>query len=163
MKDNYLIMSKNKMEIIESFAYDCFREDHYSGNNAIYRFSAITRNEKRSNEDVNNIVENLKSKLYETSIIPSRIQLYYDFSIEVEWHANNFQIVTSKKQYLNLALEFANYIDSINIDILKVNSGTLEDDPEELIRTKIIKVNYNPIFNQQCFGHKKIEVLDCRC
>lgn len=159
---NNISIKSNRVKVLEEFAFDYPRDDHYSNGNGVFRFSIITQNLNLNEKEMRAYVHQLLAKLYKMPIIPSRIYINDDsiFDIEVEWEAKDFQVVLDKNQYLKLALQFADYIDEQEIQDFEINTGTFNDDP---VFTKYIgtrKINENPVFNNECFGYELIEVLD---
>lgn len=150
----------NRLDVLEEFNHDYPREDHYCKGNAIYRFSISADTLELSGKDMRIYLHQLLSRLYKLPIVPSRVFIYGEDAscIEIEWAAKAYQVVSSKKQYLDLALQFADFIDEQDIPDFKINTGTFNDDPEFIKHNDTKEVNKCPEFNYECFGHKVIEI-----
>jgi|GEM_PF-4367804 hypothetical protein len=97
-----------------------------------------------------------------SSIKPADILIYKD-SISICWVANFHQMVVNKEIYLNLVLEFAAFLDTFNIDDLRLNTGFFNDSPNDIQLDSKYPRNYNPHFNSDCFGKiSKHRVIDFR-
>jgi hypothetical protein len=157
-----LAMNFNQYKVFYAFATDGVRDDHYSQGNGIYRLSASLTIDESKKDKINSIVQELIEILSETSVIPSRITIYDNLAIEIDWAPNGFQKVRSKAQYLDLVLEFVEFLNEVDIYDLVLNIGIFDDDPDKLADSPFRAININPSFNSRCFGHDEIEVIDFR-
>lgn len=170
MNIELVTISQNQYDVLMTFAEDYVREDHYMDGAGIGRFSAST--EEFEGEKIIN-VENREEteaniKQFITALNSLRIRPYRVFIdggvVDVEWYSNGWQIITSRKNYLELSLEFAKYIDSLYFCKMLINTGSFDDDPfykEDMGNTHT--KNYNSHFTKDSFGNdvnKEIEVMN---
>lgn len=158
MKENPNVLSPNECKVMEVFARDCVDCDHYESGNEIYRYSAYKYCDlsgKTLKEAIVELLDNLNS----IEIRPSRI-LIWGCNIEIDWTPKPYQVVTSRDEYLQLSLHFAQYLDKINIQDLKINTGSFLDDSYEIPEYDKEKIKYNPEFDKNCFGwDDEIEII----
>lgn len=163
------ILTNNEREVIKTFVNDEVRPDHYDCKNGLHRLSAdltcikgIKLNEIQPISDT--AVEDIKLLLSTINVPPANLFISHG-SIEVDWAPNGFLAIKSKQDYLKLALEFASYIDSLDLFEFTINTGMFEDDPVEYDEyiEKIEKIQ-SPEFSSQNFGAvpKYMEVYDYR-
>lgn len=163
----------NVEETKRAFEEEYIREDHYDGNNGIYRFAAnitMFSNKKiiipDDDEATMRNIQELKLKLESLEIPPSAIFIYrHTDSIAIDWWANGYQVVSSKEEYLKISLEFSEYIDKLTFADFEINTGMYCDDPFYTSgdEQKVYK-NYNTRFILENFGSsgEKIEVISLR-
>jgi len=155
MNNNEKAMN-DKEVVMKAFQNDEVRDDHYDGQCGIYRLAADI------SMDVDNDFQGFYDKISQISIRPSRILIYNNYRVGIDWSPKGFQMVTSKHQYLNLVLDFVDYLHSISIDGLSVDTGMFCDDPDWLSNNPIRNINAKPSFNKECFDYSEIQVIDFR-
>ncbi|MFC6040528.1 hypothetical protein ACFPYN_13965 [Paenisporosarcina macmurdoensis] len=138
-----------------------FRDDHFDGENGLYRLSArIPLDPKSTVPRVLEYSHYLIGKLYELSVKPTRMFIH-DNMFEVEWRAIGYQVVSSKAQYMELILHFAHFLERNQFDNIDLQLGFLSDCPVGSIHEiPMNDINFSPQFNIECFGSKgTIEVI----
>ncbi|MEY8001924.1 hypothetical protein AB8U03_17370 [Clostridium sp. Mt-5] len=158
MGQNYCQINKNKLEVLETSAYDEVRKNHYGLKNSVYKFLGIIKVKNFSKKRFDEILKSIIKEVYKIPMIPLEIFIFSN-SIEVKWIANNFQIIDCGEKYLKLSLQFVKNLDYVNIKDLEVNTGSFLDDPKKLDKKMKDKFNYNPKFNKLCLKMKKIKKL----
>lgn len=163
-------ISQNKYDVLRVFASDSVREDHFNEGAAISRFAAFAEEiegvkiiNSRSKKKTEANIMRFMSVLNSLSIRPYYVFIHGDV-IEVSWYPNGWHIITSKKNYLELSLEFIKYIDSLYFCKMRVNTGSFDDDPfyKEDMKLPLKKI-YNPHFTEYSFGKdadKEIELAN---
>jgi len=142
------------------------REDHYNGRNSLYRLSAkVPLEPALTTEYLLNNSHYLRGLLSELPIRPSRIFIYDDM-YEIEWFAKCYLVVSSKAQYMELILHFAQYLDENQFEHFRmdIQEGFVGDDPGSSIDgIPFYKINFSPKFINECFGNNgEIEVFCAR-
>ncbi|WFA09520.1 hypothetical protein [Tissierella sp. Yu-01] len=128
------------------------REDHVDGEHAVDRLAAYKMiDQNLPFTEYMNQVTDLFYTLRKLEIPPTRIFIFDDGMVEVNWEANGYQVLSSRHQYAALVIEFAKFLESLDID-LKIQTGMYYDDPH-VIRD-LAKVNCSPSFNRECFGSR---------
>jgi len=146
---------------MELWSNGSFREEHYDGENGLYRLSArIPLDPKSTALRVIEYSHYVIGKLYQLSVIPSRMFIYDD-KFEIDWVANGYQVVSSKAQYMDLILHFAHFLEKNKLENIDIQTGFIDDCPGGNIHEiSINEINFSPQFNKECFGSKgTIEVI----
>jgi len=139
------------------------REDHFDGENTLYRLAAYIPRD--SNESMDKLVEYshfLKDILSELPVRPYRLFIHKD-CYEIDWAPVGCQVLSSRAQYAQLLLNFAKFLDEdyfCNLNI-QIQLGSLGDDPLESIHgISNEDINFSPTFIPECFGNEgNIEVI----
>lgn len=149
-------MEKGLNYVKHNMLKECIiRKDHYDGQNALYRLSAVIY--LRSNENgikVQHLIENSKG----WKVPPSEMVVFSE-RIEIHWYTIGYQMILNHEQYLELIRDyiiFLNSIDDLNISFLErclIESPdcTVWGVPNEII-------NFKPGFNSKCFGLGGLEI-----
>lgn len=163
------ILTHSERKVIKTFINDGVRPDHYDGKNGLFRLGAELNCVRGIDLDKNGLIsdtdiEDIKLLLSAVDIPPSTFFID-DHCIYVDWTANGFLAIKSRKDYLKLALEFASYIDSLELFEFKVNTGMFDDDPVEYDEyTEKLRQIQLPEFTAENYGasYEEMIVHDCR-
>lgn len=145
--------------------YDAdMRKDHYDGEHSLYRLSAIiTFNTRIYSTRTSREQGYILNYLSQLPVRPHHLFIKNGYTWEVAWYANHNQVVTSKKQYVQLILEFISFLEQHQapLFIMEIQDGFLLDDPAERISgLPNEEINFSPTFNDICFGNDdEIEVI----
>jgi hypothetical protein len=154
------VKSENERKVIDAFNNGRVDEEHYQKGYALYRFSAIKHIDYKNINDLEEACTETLTKLHFIDIRPERIFLY-NGSLEIDWTPRAHQCIQSREEYLELALEFAKFIDQLGDRDIEVNSGSFFDDAYLVPSYEKHKIKYNPKFNRKCFNwNNEIEVID---
>lgn len=140
----------------EEFKRGGVREDHYNGENSITRLAIDI---EINSEDQKNAYINFFKHL---EIKPEF--LVFDESekcMHIWWYSQQYNIVTSEKQYLKLVDNFIEYVDTLGLKDWEIDTGSFGDDPIYLCWNDMEnkKVIINSIFNRESFGlHGEMQI-----
>lgn len=155
-----LKLTKNENMVYEAFEKGKVDEQHYEKDFALYRFSAFKYIPYENINQFEEEVTETLTRLHTLNIRPERVFLYGG-RIEIDWTPRAHQCIQSREEYLELALEFAKFIDQLGDRDIEVNTGSFFDDAYLVPSHEKHKIKYNPKFNRERFNwNEEIEVLD---
>ncbi|MEG8979324.1 hypothetical protein U8Y98_21710 [Priestia megaterium] len=129
------------------------RKDHYNGDNALNRFSAVMFLESglyswKSKKKIREL--NKAAKKW--PVPPCEIMLFPN-KVEIHWYAKSFQMVLTKEQYVVLIKDFIYFIAKIQGFNLKFLKRCLIEEPNRtVLAVPNEMINFKPCFNSACFG-----------
>lgn len=140
-------------------------EDHYSGEHSLYRLAAEIRfNTRLYPKEASDELKYVLNKLSNLPVRPDHLFVNGGDRWEVVWYAKEHQVVTSKKQYIQLILEFVSFLEEhpSPLFMMVMQEGFFWDDPNDCISGLPNEaLNFSPQFNANCFGHEgEIEVIE---
>jgi hypothetical protein len=123
---------KNREMVINAFNAGGIRKDHYDGKHQIYRFAAVKNDISEFIDTRSKVtIEELQNKVFEYvssfPAIPNQI-FVYDNKMEFCWYSENV-MMSSLCEYKSKMIQFANSLDEFGNGNLKVQLGSLSDDP----------------------------------
>lgn len=149
---------QSKADVISFFSRNGHRPDHCNGVFPLYRFSANIHFLGCSSVALTRqLALEQFERIRQLAILPNRIFASVHArggvtnTLWVEWDAKGNIVLQSKRDYLYLSLEFADYLDQLDIPGLEINMGSFDDDPNELISG--MPILHNAHFDRDLFGH----------
>lgn len=139
-------LTKNIDMVVVAFDKEKVRTDHFNGRNGIFKLSANI--EKKDVESVEWLIDELQA----LPIVPAALFIMSGDLINICWYPQGYLLLTSKEEYLTLCLNFASYLDKLNLG-LTYDRGSLHDDPvveEDITADK--KKYINPSFSEEVFS-----------
>lgn len=129
------------------------RKDHYDGENALFRFSAVIY-KGNSTEKLfeKQQLQLLLKELEIMSVVPNEIIIFTN-RIEIHWYPKGHQMVMNLNQYLGLISQFILYIRDIPIRGIQFLERCLLEDPDRTVWGLPNElINFSPCFDSGCFG-----------
>jgi hypothetical protein len=145
--------TKNETTILKPFLSGAVRKDHYGQGRYPYRFAAFYLPEDRDH------LFDIIQKYINLPVPPSKIFIFNDANfpgyphcdyLHLYWESNANLVINSDFEYLQLAREFAQFIDDLADPKLTVDDGSYDDDPDVIHPD--LPVVEDPHFNAKAFG-----------